>query len=177
MRVRDATVWLVFSWCTLSTPALACSCGPQDKTVAAMSAEEQAAYIYEKAQIIIRGTVSRVDAVRQRTKTYPGFHLRVHLEDVEVLKGDPSLTHFYTGLDDGGCGVAPRYALPATYYGTLDDEGRVWVLSCFYWRYVQAATHIDAHVRWEESKTRALWRQLRARSGTSSAPNAPPDVR
>jgi hypothetical protein len=177
MKVAKSTLWAGLVWWTLSTAVFACSCGQQDKTVGSMSPEEQALYVYDKAQIIIRGTVARVDAVKRSTRTYPGSHLRVHLEDTEVIKGDPSLTHFYTGLDDGGCWVPPRYALPMTYYGSLDDEGRVWVLSCFYWEYLQPATHIDAGALWYESKTLPIWRQLRARSQSSPRTDAPAEVR
>src|SRR5688572_12619347 len=78
MTLLNATQWSLLLCCMLSGTALACSCGPQDKSVAAMSEEEHAAYIYDKAQIILRGAATRVDVVKHIVSP-PGFQLLVHL--------------------------------------------------------------------------------------------------
>ena len=174
MNVSCKIVWALLLGCTLSAEAFACTCRPQDKSVASMTPEEQAKYIYEKAVIIIRGEVTRVDAMKHRLGMHLGFHLVVQLTETEVLKGDPSITRFYTALDEAGCGASLRYALPKTYYGSLDEEGRLWVYSCFWWTYVQPA-RIDADFLYGESKTLQLWRQLRDLSRSSSPTAAPTD--
>jgi hypothetical protein len=133
--------------------ALACTCRPRDKILDTLTPEETTKYIYGKAEVVMLGTVKRVDVVTIPRGSGGEFALELHIDTQEIFKGPSTISRLYTGLDSAACQGPIWYGRIGTYFASRDREGRLWSDSCFWVTYMYGSNlGQDA---W------AVWRKLR----------------
>src|SRR5689334_11341364 len=114
--------------------AVACSCLKEERDrleAAIRSGDEQlqARYVFEKADVIVFGIVTRLEAIGP-----PGAHeyhsVVAAIEPIEFFKGDNQIRSLYSSADGSSCGSRFYVGKRFTYLATLDRNGRALTMMC-----------------------------------------------